>query len=75
MAKCRTGLSHVGVCCTSTRNESAVEFETAHFVIRLRQRWEIMSDGRFRSQGPRVILLLIVFLVLVWAVFALNARA
>ncbi len=34
-----------------------------------------MGDGKFSSQGPRVILLLIVFLVLVWAVFTLNARA
>ncbi len=34
-----------------------------------------MSDGKFSSQGPRVILLLIVFLVLVWAVVALSAPA
>ena len=34
-----------------------------------------MGDGKFSSQGPRVILLLIVFLVLGWAVLALGARA
>ncbi len=41
----------------------------------MRASQEIMSNDKFSSQGPRVILLLIVFLVLVWAVFALGARA
>jgi hypothetical protein len=34
-----------------------------------------MSDGKFSSQGPRVILLLVVFLVLVWAVVTLGASS
>jgi hypothetical protein len=44
----------------------------SHFPYSARRAEGTMGHGKFSSQGPRVILLLIVFMVLVWAVVALS---